>query len=152
MSASESRAHDPAGELAFPRPQARPLIFPELARSSETRGPLFTLPMLGDLPFTLEAPLGSIDLDVRALLDLRRGSVLQLDRFTGEPLEVTVNGTAIARGEVRIHGERFAVRVTEILRAEGREGVEGGKHAPAKGNPDASRAGDGGDSRARVGR
>lgn len=127
------------------RPQARPLLLPELTSSSEKKPPLFTLARLGDLPFTLEAPLGSLELDVRGLLSLRTGSVLQLDRFTGEPLEITVNGTPIARGEVRIHGEHFAVRVTEILRA------EGGRDGSTK-DGDVPRGSDGGDARARVGR
>lgn len=137
---------------AHSRPQARPLLFPELVRSPETKPALFDLAMLADLPFVLEAPLGSLDLDVRALLELKPGSVLQLDRFTGEPLEVTVNGTPIARGEVRIHGDRFAVRVTEILRAEGREETGGKARDASKKDGDVARHGDGGDARARVGR
>ncbi len=129
------------------RPHARPLLFPELSGPADAKPlpPLFNLARLGDLPFTLEAPLGSLELDVRGLLSLRPGSVLQLDRFTGEPLEITVNGTPIARGEVRIHGEHFAVRVTEILRA------EGGRDGSTK-DGDVPRVGDGSDARARVGR
>ena len=51
--------------------------------------------------------------------------MLRLDRQTGEHLEITVNGTPIAKGEVRVHGERFAVRVTQILRGLSLDDVEG---------------------------
>jgi flagellar motor switch protein FliN/FliY len=133
------------------RPLARPFRFPELQSLPAGRPPLLNLSQVADLPFVLDAPLGSLELDVRGLLDLRPGSVLQLDRFTGEPLEITVNGTPIARGEVRIHGERFAVRVTEILRAEASQET-GGKTRDASKKDDGARGGDGGDARARTGR
>lgn len=135
------------------RPVARPYAFPELVRPAQKGTALFTIESLADLPFSLDAPLGSLEIDVRRLLDLRLGSVLQLDRLTGEPLEITANGTPIARGEVRIHGERFAIRVTEILRAEAASDAAGGTgHEPSKKDGDASRTGDAGDSRARVGK
>ena len=69
---------------------------------------------------TLIVP-GSLEVDVRDLVGLRPGNVLTLERLTGEPLEITVNGTPIALGEVRVHGERFAIRVTEILKAPRRD-------------------------------
>jgi len=82
----------------------------------ESAGPaLLDLRDLGELMLRLEIPLGSVDVDVRELLELRAGSVLRLDRLTGESVDVTVNGTPIARAEVRVQGERFAVRITEIL-------------------------------------
>ncbi len=133
-------------------PEARAHVFPVLARSNEKGPALFALDSLGDLHFTLDAPLGALEIDVRGLLELRLGSVLQLDRLTGEPLEVVVNGTPIARGEVRIQGERFAIRVTEILRSEARDESGGGTdrdEAPKRAR-DLAR-GDGSDARARVG-
>ncbi len=134
------------------RPLARAFRFSELVAAPPAQPPLLSLQLLADLPFVLEAPLGSLDLDVRTLLDLRPGSVLQLDRFTGEPLEVMVNGTPIARGEVRIHGERFAVRVTEILRAEASRETGGKTRDASKKDGDGARIGDGGDARARASR
>lgn len=77
--------------------------------------PIFTLEALAEVMLRLEAPLGNVDTDVRGILALAPGSVLMLDRLTGESVPVTANGMPIAKGEVRVHGERFAVRITEIL-------------------------------------
>jgi flagellar motor switch protein FliN len=77
--------------------------------------PLLTLESLGEVPLRLEAPLGSVETDLREILSLVPGSVLMLDRLTGESLALTANGTTVARGEVRVNDERFAVRITEIL-------------------------------------
>ena len=76
---------------------------------------LFTLDALGDVPLRLEAPLGTVEADLRDILSLSAGSILMLDRLTGEAITLTANGTPIAKGEVRVHGERFAVRITEVL-------------------------------------
>ena len=99
---------------------------PELEAPAVAQGaPVLDLPGLGDIPFRVEVPLGTAAYDLRSFLELQVGSVLQTDRQTGEPLEITVNGTPIARGEVRIHGEFFAIRVTEILGAPPAGDVEG---------------------------
>jgi len=101
-------------------------VLPEFSPADATPGPpILRLDDLGDLALSVEVPLGSVDLDLRTFLELHEGSVLQTDRQTGEPLEITVNGTPIARGEVRIHGEWFAIRVTEILRASPKRDAEG---------------------------
>jgi flagellar motor switch protein FliN len=92
-----------------------PAALPTLKRRRTRRAALLALDDFGETDLHLEVPLGSLELDVRELLELRVGSLLQLDRLTGDFLDVTVNGTLIARGEVRMHGEKFAVRLTEIL-------------------------------------
>lgn len=93
-----------------------PPPLPELVAPPEgAPGPrLFDLETLSDLRLVVEVPLGSLAVDLRQLLSLRPGSVLPLDTQTGESLEIRANGTTVARGEVRINGEHFAVRVTEI--------------------------------------
>lgn len=116
-------------------PEARRYRLPELEEPKNAKPPCFTLEKLSSLPFLLEAPLGALSLEVRHLLDLRPGTVLKLDRLTGEPLEITVNGTPIARGEVRIHGERFAIRVTEILRENLRDETTGGSGSESQAAP-----------------
>lgn len=93
---------------------------------------LFALGDLSGLACTVEVPLGSVQVDVRRLVHLREGSILRLERTTGEPLDVTVNGTPIARGEVRVQGERFAVRITEILEAPRHEDSPGQEVPRAK--------------------
>lgn len=91
---------------------------PELEASASTGARLFAgAAALSDLVLDVEVPLGSVTVSVRDLVRLRPGTVLTLDRLTGEPIEMVVNGTPVARGEVRVHGERFALRVSEILNA-----------------------------------
>ncbi len=92
-------------------------VLPVFVKTTPPEGPpLFELGDLADLDFKVEVPLGSLVLNVRELLRLRRGTMLRLERQTGEHLEVMVNGTPLALGEVRVHGEKFAVRITQILR------------------------------------
>jgi flagellar motor switch protein FliN/FliY len=102
---------------------ALPLLHPEKRPGAK---PLFTLESLGDIPLQIEAPLGTVQTNLGEILSLAAGSIVMLDRLTGESVPVTANGTPIAKGEVRVHGERFAVRITEIL---GR-----GAHVRAGGN------------------
>jgi flagellar motor switch protein FliN/FliY len=97
----------------------------ELAGSSTRGRALLALDDLADLPLKIEVPLDTISVSIRGLLDLAVGSVLQLDRITGETFDVTVNGTAVAKGEIRVHGERFAIRITEILHAKRLSADEG---------------------------
>lgn len=77
--------------------------------------PLFTLESLLDITLQIEAPLGTVQTHLSEILSLATGSIVMLDRLTGESVPVTANGTPIAKGEVRVHGDRFAVRITEIL-------------------------------------
>lgn len=71
--------------------------------------------LLGDVEMEVTAELGRTTLTVRELLSLVPGSVVELDRIAGAPIDVLVNGTVIARGEVVVVDEEFGVRVTEIL-------------------------------------
>lgn len=97
-------------------PAAPTAALPVLAAEKRAGAkPLFTMDALGDVPLDVEAPLGCVETSLREILELAPGSVLMLDRLTGESVPLTANGTLIAKGEVRVHGERFAVRVTEIL-------------------------------------
>lgn len=92
-------------------------VLPELEPAPGAAPPLFGGPAsLAELLLDVEVPLGSVTVSVGDLVALRRGTLLRLERLTGEPLEILVNGTPIARGEVRVHGERFAIRITEILK------------------------------------
>ena len=87
---------------------------PQLAPGGSTGPPLLGLDGLADLVVRVEVPLGRVEVIVKELLELRVGTVLSLDRLTGEALDVVANGTPIAAGEVRVHGEKFAVRITRI--------------------------------------
>ena len=59
--------------------------------------------------------MGSTEIKIRDLLRLSEGSVIELDRLAGDPLDILVNGTMIAKGEVVMVGERFGIRFSEIV-------------------------------------
>src|SRR3990167_4707703 len=71
----------------------------------------------GNLPVSLEGPNLDVilDLTIRNLLQLNQGSVIELDRLAGEPLDVLVNGTLIAHGEVVVVNEKFGIRLTDVI-------------------------------------
>ncbi len=70
---------------------------------------------LSDIPMELSVEIGRTHMTVGETLDLRVGSVVRLKRQAGEAVELLVNGTAIARGEVVVIDEQYGLRVTEIL-------------------------------------
>jgi flagellar motor switch protein FliN/FliY len=70
---------------------------------------------LSDVPIDLTVEIGRTRLTVGETLDLRPGSILTLNRMAGEPVDLLVNGTPIARGEVVVIDEQFGVRITDVL-------------------------------------
>jgi flagellar motor switch protein FliN/FliY len=68
-----------------------------------------------DVPVTLSMEIGRTSLNIRSLLQLNQGSIVELDRLAGEPLDVLVNGTLIARGEVVVINEKFGIRLTDVI-------------------------------------
>ena len=68
-----------------------------------------------DIPLTVKAELGRADLNVRKILQMEEGVVMELDKLVGEPMEIFVNGLLIARGEVVVVNERFGIRVTDVI-------------------------------------
>lgn len=68
-----------------------------------------------DIPVTLSMEIGRTRINIRNLLQLNQGSVVELDRLAGEPLDVLVNGTLIAHGEVVVVNERFGIRLTDVI-------------------------------------
>lgn len=73
------------------------------------------LDVILDIPVTLSMEIGRTRITVRNLLQLNQGSVVELDRLAGEPLDVMVNGTLIAHGEVVVVNERFGIRLTDVI-------------------------------------
>ena len=71
--------------------------------------------LLLDVEMDVTAELGRTRMTVRGLLDLEPGSIVELDRMAGSPVDLLVNGRLIARGEVVVIDEEFALRVTEIV-------------------------------------
>lgn len=68
-----------------------------------------------DIPVTIAMEIGRARLPIRNLLQLNQGSVVELERLAGEPLDVTVNGTLIAHGEVVVVNERYGIRLTDVI-------------------------------------
>jgi len=68
-----------------------------------------------DVPVTLSMEIGRTKINIRNLLKLNQGSVVELDRLAGEPMDVLVNGTLIAQGEVVVVNEKFGIRLTDIV-------------------------------------
>ncbi|MEX5686761.1 MULTISPECIES: flagellar motor switch protein FliN [Pseudomonas] len=73
------------------------------------------LDVILDIPVSISMEVGSTDISIRNLLQLNQGSVIELDRLAGEPLDVLVNGTLIAHGEVVVVNEKFGIRLTDVI-------------------------------------
>ncbi|KRT55634.1 flagellar motor switch protein FliN [endosymbiont of Ridgeia piscesae] len=68
-----------------------------------------------DVPVIISMEIGRTKINIRNLLQLNQGSVVELDRLAGEPMDVLVNGTLIAQGEVVVVNEKFGLRLTDII-------------------------------------
>lgn len=82
-----------------------------------------TLDMLMDVTLQLAVELGRTRMSVRQVLDLQKGSVVELNRMAGDPVDVFVNDHLIARGEVVVVDDKFGIRVTELVPPDRENGV-----------------------------
>ncbi len=73
------------------------------------------LDVILDIPVTIAMEIGRTNLSIRHLLQLNQGSVVELDRLAGEPMDVLVNGTLVAHGEVVVVNEKFGIRLTDVI-------------------------------------
>lgn len=73
------------------------------------------LEVILDIPVTISMEVGATQIPIRNLLQLNQGSVIELDRLAGEPLDVLVNGRLIAHGEVVMVNEKFGIRLTDVV-------------------------------------
>ena len=78
------------------------------------------LRVLENVEVQMTVEVGNTEIKIRDLLRLNEGAVIELDRLAGDPLDILVNGTMIAKGEIVMVGERFGVRFTEIVDPEKR--------------------------------
>ena len=112
--AVETATETPAAEtLAAETSAAEP------AREGERAG-FENLRVLENIEVELTVVVGSAEMKIRDLLRLNEGSVIELDRLAGDPLDILANGTIIAKGEVVMVGERFGIRFSEIVDPEKR--------------------------------
>jgi flagellar motor switch protein FliN len=106
----ERRAAPSAVPTAVHPVQFMPLM-PEPPSNDQAHG----IELLMDLALEVSVELGRSHMSIGEILALRTGSVIELDKLAGEPVDVSVNGTLIARGEVVVVDEKFGVRITEVV-------------------------------------
>lgn len=101
---------------ASPGAPAQPAdIFPSFDASSDKSSLLNELDMILDIPVQMAVELGRTKITIKNLLQLAHGSVVELEAMAGEPLNVFVNGTLIAQGEVVVVNDKFGIRLTDIV-------------------------------------
>ncbi|ALJ28353.1 flagellar motor switch protein [Stenotrophomonas acidaminiphila] len=106
--------HDPSETTAPAAPAAEPAQFASLQAEGDGNADL-NLDVILDVPVTLSLEVGRARVPIRNLLQLNQGSVVELERGAGESLDVFVNGTLIAHGEVVVINDRFGVRLTDVV-------------------------------------
>ena len=95
------------------RPQSK--VFSELSSDAPAAGTPGRIDMILDIPVQLTVELGRTKIPIRDLLQLVQGSVVELDRLAGEPMDVLVNGCLIAQGEVVVVNDKFGIRLTDVI-------------------------------------
>ncbi len=87
----------------------------ENAENQEISDEQLKLDVILDVPVTVSMEIGRTRVNIRNLLQLNQGSVIELDRFAGDPMDVLVNGTLIAHGEVVVVNDKFGIRLTDVI-------------------------------------
>ncbi|WP_111290936.1 flagellar motor switch phosphatase FliY [Bacillus safensis] len=115
----------PAQQAAPPKRQAKPkpatpvnvapVEFEAFSEPQHTTSQLGNLDMLMDIPLSITVELGRTQRSVKEVLELSAGSIIELDKLAGEPVDILVNKRIVAKGEVVVIDENFGVRVTDIL-------------------------------------
>ncbi|HHN65539.1 MAG TPA: flagellar motor switch protein FliN [Nitrospirae bacterium] len=94
---------------------AQEAAFEELEGGNEESSERRDIDFLLDIPLEVTVELGRTRMLIQELLQLGQGSVIELDKLAGEPMEILVNNKLIARGEVVVVNEKFGVRLTDII-------------------------------------
>ena len=103
---------------AAPPPAAEPAnIFENFSDplGKSSGGSLQEYDLILDIPVNLTVELGRTKISIRSLLQLAHGSVVELEGLAGEPMDILVNGTLIAQGEVVVVNDKFGIRLTDII-------------------------------------
>ena len=95
--------------------QPAPMESFEGVELGENGGTTPELDVILDIPVSISMEVGNTQIPIRNLLQLNQGSVIELDRLAGEPLDVLVNGTLIAHGEVVMVNDKFGIRLTDVI-------------------------------------
>ncbi len=105
----------PSPPPSQPAVEARPVQFAPLQVSQASAVPPKNIELILDVPLKVTVELGKTRMLIRDILNLGPGSIIELDKLAGEPVEILVNGKPIARGEVVVIDENFGVRITDII-------------------------------------
>lgn len=105
---SESQEKQQANAIPFQELKEEP---GHAAENSED----INLDVILDVPVTISMEIGRTQINIRNLLQLNQGSVVELDRLAGEPMDVLVNGTLVAHGEVVVVNDKFGIRLTDVI-------------------------------------
>ena len=106
----EAMAQEVAPKAESPLPTLTPPAVPEAKGPQDSN-----IERLLDIPLVLSAQLGNTRMLIKDLLQLGPGSIVELDKLAGEPLEVLVNERLVARGEVVMVNEKFGIRLTDVI-------------------------------------
>ncbi|KRG09747.1 hypothetical protein ACA29_21465 [Lederbergia galactosidilytica] len=98
-----------------PQPNVQPATFADFDEVETPSYGTKNLDMLLDIPLQVTVELGRTNRSVKDILELGAGSVIELDKLAGEPVDILVNSRLIAKGEVVVIDENFGVRVTDIV-------------------------------------
>lgn len=110
------KSEDTGKERELQEGQIRSLQFAQLEGAPQSSQVVSSsMDLLKDVPLTVAAELGRTKMLVKEILRLGVGSVIELSRMTGEPIDILVNGKIIARGEVVAIDDNFGVKITEVL-------------------------------------
>ena len=120
---------DQPTDTAPAQPQVRAAEFPDLGGAGKVPVGAGNLDLVRDIQVNLQVELGRTDMTIQDILELTPGTVVELNRLAGEPLDIVVNGKLLAKGEVVVVDENFGVRITSIIDSQAREVAlaEGGK-------------------------
>lgn len=110
---ASSGTKTPAG---MPASAAAPASFPSLDGGNAAPAPK-NIDFILDIPMQVTVQVGSTRMVIRDLLQLGQGSVIELEKLAGEPMEVLVNNKLVARGEVVVVNEKFGIRLTDVISA-----------------------------------
>lgn len=102
-------------EQAAAESDAQTSTLDELSATRGDSSEKVDLDVLLDIPVTLQLEIGRTKVSIRNLLSYTQGSVIEMDRLAGEPLDLLVNGTLIAHGEVVVINDKFGVRLTDVI-------------------------------------
>ncbi|MCU7817898.1 MAG: flagellar motor switch protein FliN [gamma proteobacterium symbiont of Lucinoma myriamae] len=112
---SAETEEDPWAEAMNEQADSEAAGFENLSDDAVESDDEINLDVILDVPVDISMEIGRTKISIRNLLKLNQGSVIELDRLAGEPMDVLVNGTLIAHGEVVVVNDKFGIRLTDVI-------------------------------------